>query len=763
MLDPTVYSPVAGGVSPSLQELGMRLHVPYNNDVALIEAIIPYAASIVSLYLPCNHTVLGSGRYEGRSTNRGWDSYDVEVKEIARLLAPHGISVNMLLNSIHVSSDILNNFQGSRLYRYLKEYAESGVEWLTVANIQLAMLLRRHFPSFKLDVSVLGLVDTVARAQYWHELVHPDMFCVDLDCSRDLKLIEQISRATGMPVKVLVLDFCLPDCPYKPWHYIHNALKEDNAFSCWEIRANRPWYYYRGRSVPPYYLHRYAGLIHDIKIVERNSDTSDILRNIRHYVEDSDSKYILPRGGIVQEGDSVPSIMSGFDKLYVTLNSKHPLFMPLQEHLFERTAICDRNCGACRFCYEAWKEEWQVREEYDLLAAYLREVFQDIATLRYYSGLLDSLHAQRHNVVFVATIKSMYAYIEETFQQVLYYFLALAFLELKSPLADSYISKVAPPALAAHLQQIRISLRDRQVICYSDFDESDRDSFLYLQRVITAAMTDRYAAYHLTEYYLRMHEEGTALEAIEKIELDGELLERFTVVAFQNGCYEAVLRLTVNLDHWFPAANPRHSRLNVMRRFSGVMTGTSGAKTSGETPLGPFVWYGQQEAFAFLYLNKLINGIPPARKELDVLADCAYALQVNKDRRLARMVYDFYLTADSANLTVLKRYHQLLLDMNKRKEAETIQRTIDQLYSEHERELGQIEQIENKAVRYAALADAYYRLRDYEHAALYASKLLDIDPKPARFREILRQSACISGNATVLSEYMHLLLPAQGR
>lgn len=753
--------PVAGAASKSLLDLGMRLHVPYNNDFGLIKEIIPFAPSIASIYLPCNHLVLGSGRYEGRATSRNWDGYDAEVKEIARTLAPYGISVNMLLNSIHVSADVLNNFQGSTLYRYLKGYEDSGVEILTVANIQLAILLRRYFPGFKLDVSVLGLVDSVAMAMYWHELAHPDMFCIDLDCSRDLKLIEQITAATGVPVKVLALDFCLPDCPYKPWHYFHNALKEENAFSCWETRANRPWYYYRGRGIPPYYLKQYAGLVRDIKIVERNSDTDTIVRCIRHYLEGSDSRYLLPQGGILQQADSAPLFLSGFDKLYGVLNSKHPLFRQLPEHVFEHTANCDKNCAACSFCYEVWKAEWQVREDYDLLKAYLLEVFPGPSTLRYYTGLLDTLHAQRHNVVFVENIKKMAAYVEEGFQPVLDYFLALVYLELKSPLADVYLTKLSNPALAGHLKQVRNSLWDSEIICYSDYDANDRDSFLYLHRVASAAADDKYAAYHLIEYYLRLREEDAALKAIGLTELDGELVERFTLVAFQNSCYKTVLSLTCGLERRWSADSHLFARLSAVRRFSAVMLGIPGDENMTETQLGPFVYYGQKEAFAYLYLNRLINCIAPNQKELDALSEYACTLQTNKDRYLARLVFDFYLTTDSSNLTLLKKYHQLLLDMNMQ-EAGTVQHLIDQLFEKHGAEFEQIELIENSAVRYAALAGAYYRLRDYELAALYASKLLDIDPEPAAIREILRRSANMTGNKLLLTEYAHLLFPEGG-
>lgn len=694
MIDMDSSGPAMHGKAPSLLDLGMRLHVPYNNDFGLIEKLIPYAPYIRSIYLPCNHNVLGSGRNEGRATNRNWDSYDAEVKDIAKIVAPHGIKVNMLLNSLHVSADILNNFQSSALYRYLKKYEFSDVEWLTVANIQLAMLLRRHFPRFKLDVSVLALIDSVKRAQYWYDLVRPDLFCLDLDRSKDLHLIENITLRTGVPVKVLVMDFCLPDCPYKPWHYIHNALKEENPFSCWQLRADKPWYYYKGRSIPPYYLGRYAGLIHDIKIVERNSDSETILRNVLHYAKQSDSRYMLPDGGIVQAGVMPPAISPSVDKLYYNLNSKHPLFKPLPDNVFDQTLGCDLNCGNCTFCYDVWKDEWQVRENYELLAGYVREMFTDPASQRYYLGLLDNLHGQRHNVAFIAAIRAMEEYVEEPFRTVLDYFLGLALIELKSPLADVYIKRLNVPELCEHLRQMQVVCRGQEVITYTDFDPYDTNSFVYLQRLVLDASSDSSARYNLIETYLRMREEKSAQELLESVELDEEMLKRFCLAAFDSSCYDIVILLTEHLENVAGLSAPLCARLSVVRQFSRLMKGL--AQEEGALSfLGTSSSYSQKENFAHLFLNNMCNGVRPNRHELEVLAVYCVTLQTEKYRAFAKMIYDFYLTLFPDQLNVLTKFQELLFDMNKRTEADEVSNVIDRLNLKNRGELDRLSDVKS--------------------------------------------------------------------
>ncbi len=738
-------------------DTAMRLHVPYNNDRALIDRLIPYASHIRSLYLPCNHTVLGSGRYEGRASNRNWETYDRELLEIAETLAPHDITVNMLLNSIHVSSDVLNNFQGSPLYQYLQKFEGSLVEWLTVANIQLAILIRKHFPRFKLDVSVLALIDSLKKAQYWYDLVRPDLFCVDLDHGKDLQLIHDITAVTGVPVKVLVMDFCLPDCPYKPCHYIHNALKEENAFSCWGIRGDKPWYYYKGRTIPPFFLHQYIGLINDIKIVERNSDSDTIIQNVRQYVEEVDSRFMVYRGGIVP-GDRGKLIISPtVDKLYYNLNSKHPLFKEVPVAVFEKTVACDHNCGVCTFCYDAWKEEWQVSESYELLSDYLKRWYVDGGKRDYYQRLLDHLHGQRHNVTFIESIKLMKEYVDGPFLQLLDYFTALAFLEAKSRLAEPYLERLAltAPELLSHLSQLQDSFRCRNVITYTPFDQYDECSFVTLNALESAGTADVSDCFRLIELLLSMGEEQAAEKHIASLTCDDELFVCLCLSAFNSGCYATVFRLCNTSVSAGLLTDSQRSRLELMAYFCCEMTGTVSVQ---EVP-GPFMTsnsYSHKENYARLYLNYRYHGLLPTRSEQEALLFYVSSLRRDKKRRDARTVYRFCLVLNPDHITLLKGYHELLLEMNLVEEGREVAGTIDQLYQKSRLIFDQIGTIPQSLQRLSALALQYHSIKDYENAALNAAKVVDNDPTSSRAWDLLFSSLKQKGDYSAYGNYSRL-------
>lgn len=747
------------GSSPKrLTDLGMRLHVPYNNDPGLIPALLPYADQIASVYLPCNHEVLGSGRYEGRAVGRNWGGYDEEVNRIAEQLAPYGIHITMLLNSIHIPSEILANFQGSALYRYLKRYEHSRVEWLAVANIQLAMLIRQHLPGFKLDVSVLGLVDSVSRARYWNDLVHPDLFCVDLDCSRNLSLIRQITEATGVPVKILALDFCLPECPYKPWHYIHNALKEESAFNCWSVRATEPWRYYRGRAVPPFYLQQYAGIVRDIKIVERNADTPTVLSYIRHYAESLSSKYLLPDGGLIPAGGRGKRMNPAWEQLYLKLNCKHPLFRELPEQVYQATAACDHSCMSCTLCYDVWKQEWQVRENYGLLKDEVTRQFSHPVDQRYYLRLLDTLHAQRHNLLFLRNIKRIRNYAAAGFYQVLDYLYLLALLEMKClQRFEAGVDLLQNQELKEDLLRLQQNLTGTDILTYGSFDQDDTTSFYYLNQLEKRAAIDCDAWFELVEAWLLAGEEenAAAVFGVPPEQPGLKRLEELILFSFQNECYQTVVKLTEPGSDWQAADGRSRERFAVLRRFARLMIdGAAGAPSEHEQP-GAFVWYGPREAFAYLYCLWHDRKMGLNRKEIDGLTGFVESLLRSEDWGLAGQVCSLCLQSEPDNLAILRRM-QKVAEATCSPELASLGQRIDALYVAITPELDRIETLENKAAAHAARAELYYRIKDFDQALIQAAHLLDIDPTPRRFRAILHHSAMVTAHSEALQKYAHL-------
>ena len=88
------WRPRPRGHVASILDLGMKLHVPYNNDFKLIAALGPYAKYIASIYLPCDSRVLGTGRYDRTLALRNWSTYDRELGGILERVRPLGIDIN---------------------------------------------------------------------------------------------------------------------------------------------------------------------------------------------------------------------------------------------------------------------------------------------------------------------------------------------------------------------------------------------------------------------------------------------------------------------------------------------------------------------------------------------------------------------------------------------------------------------------------------------------------------------------------------------
>lgn len=707
----------------TILDLGMRLHVPYNNDFGLIDAITPLARYIRSLYLPCNFEILSSGRYGGNTTIRNWRTYDREVRKIVTRLRPLGIHVNMLFNSTYVKPSTLQSFESSPLHTYLEERIADGIEWVTLANIELAKCVRRCFPSLKIDVSVLAFIDSVRRARYWQDLVRPNMICMDLDQGRNLPLIKSIGEMTGLPVKVLVNSFCLPECPYKSFHYIHFSLRESSPFtSCWEERSRRPWRFYAGRIVPPYYLRHYQGLIRDLKITDRSAPTPVIVRLIRYYAEELESKHYVPDRGETTGASGLPEIGYNVQRPYYEHNARHPWLMELPENVFDKTGTCDRNCHQCNFCYQTWQRQWSVNEDLPALQDFIARTARSADERRYYEDLLLSLHYQRHNVPFVRHLRNVLAYTDPAFADLFHYLRALAYHEAREDaLADKYLVLVRDPPLQKVLRACLESTRDAPVIRYLDFDDQDPESFQYLARLRREQGVDALA--RRAETYLKLGESEQALPLIEAIGNDPELLDRLIDVAFRNKRYPLTITLlerkTAELDvpdqiRWawalFRLSRPWKQRLYRVRM--GSLKGVH---------LDPVL--------QFYYLKLLLaeGRVPPGAIPLDPLLTLAGRLQRNHDLALAAEVLQTLLVLDPDHVAGLRRYQTVLREMNRMEEAAAMTRRIAAIHEKHAAQLERASRAERPQDHHFGLSEVYFAMRDFEAAARHARQAVTAD------------------------------------
>ena len=645
----------------SILDLGMKLHVPYNGDLKLIDGLRPLAPFIRAIYLPCDPRVAGTGR---SLADRDWDAYDREVATLVDGLRPLGIQVNMLFNGCWIDPRVVATFPSTALYFYLKRQAERGLEWVTISHIALARMVRRYFPELKLDLSTVAMVGSVERARYWQDRVAPDMICVDDDRARDLRLIRSLRETFGAPVKIIANSKCLTDCPFKWVHQTYHSRCEDNPFDCWRVRARFPWHAYHGLIIPPYYLRCYEGLVEDIKLVDRASPTPEILDIVRFYAEPCDSRQHLSPAYRA----SGPTAT----RLFQQARCKHPWMRALDAKVFHKTSTCNRDCATCGLCYRTWRREWRVVEDLDVLRRCLARVSRSRADTVYYTEMLDALHARMHDQTFLRQLHLHLAYCDKRYHDLLRYLLAIARAESGAPdLAARDAAAVGDAEVRSSLRRILAGLRGAPPLRYQPTDERDPRSFSSLAAL--RGSTAPTAPLRLLEFFCGAREEEQARAVVPALGEPGrQAAGRLITLALASRLYQ----LTLDLCERFRAETPAHevALAELMARFRTGRAWRPAFQRLRRTAAAPsylhlvYAWWR-------LCAEAGARAIPAAT--VDRLFDFSAALVRDGDLAYAAEVLDLVRAARPRDRRVLIHLRELLLEENLPARARAVSALVD--------------------------------------------------------------------------------------
>ncbi len=339
----------------TIADLGMKIRVPYNHDLTLIDQVIEYKDYIDSIYLaPSSSALLTSGAGTLLPTV---PDYDEIVRDIIRRLKRHNIDVYMLLNAYYITQDILMDFKGSTLYTYLRKMDRYGLQHVTVADILLAQRIRTYFPDWKIEASVNAKIDSVTKARYWKECVGVDSITVLLDINKKPLLIKAIKEAVRVPITMIAHEICVPDCPYEIQHCLsplfYKGGSEPIFFDCGMMMRNKPWLAYQGPIIVPYNLRYYKGIVEIVKLAGRRYTTEHIVNTIRHYALNINSlAYFYNHGIPARKGEALHPYLQQF----IFNDIKHPYLYEEPKSVFKKTAFCNRDCAKCDWCYKTWKK-----------------------------------------------------------------------------------------------------------------------------------------------------------------------------------------------------------------------------------------------------------------------------------------------------------------------------------------------------------------------------------------------------------------------
>ncbi len=264
------------------------------------------------------------------------------VETVAETCDSHDVDLEVVMNPLCTAEVISSRDGFSEFERTLSELDDVGVERLVLSD---PLLIQRAVErGFRVSVSCISEVNTPQRARYYDEL-GVDEITLDTNVNRRLDVIEAIASEVSARLRVIVNEGCLPDCPYRPYHFClfshatraGAGVTEDSYYvRCVSERVNNPVLLVQQPFVRPEDLDEYRRLgVETFKIAGRANSIRWIKRAVEAYLRREYDGNLL-------------------DILDCPTTLRHLIYLDNGEldGLLERAGRCDQRCSECGFCEE---------------------------------------------------------------------------------------------------------------------------------------------------------------------------------------------------------------------------------------------------------------------------------------------------------------------------------------------------------------------------------------------------------------------------
>jgi len=303
--------------------MGFSVCFPYNHDPALWERLSPFADVVEEVYAELHPDVFPSMR-----TMKGQLSPDDHMGNLSRLMSEvkgHDVALDLILNAC--PTDWVDEHA---LFGCIGRLLAEGEVRVTISDFYWAMRLRKEFPDLHLGVSTTVEVDNQNAAMIWRDLVGVETVVIGRRINKDPRRIKEI-RDLGVRIKMVVSDTCTDDCPLRPRHFALFGQKKDLAdmacveerllYVCAGLKHELPVWHLVKKTVLPFQLPRYEGLVDMVKLNDRRKDTDTNIDNLVRYLDMEDDV--------------------------------HPMFGYRESpETFDYLSRCRRTCADCTWCAE---------------------------------------------------------------------------------------------------------------------------------------------------------------------------------------------------------------------------------------------------------------------------------------------------------------------------------------------------------------------------------------------------------------------------
>jgi len=282
-----------------------------------------YREHIREVYFPLTGENIGTGRPS------------LPDKHLTGFLESGIFPVSVLINPLVLPRPV-NEISGGIIKKveyYLKNYNLIGV---TLANLALAKIIRKTFPSLELTASTLMEISNeqqlVMIGDVFDRLVPPGRIL------RDIRTLKMLKKRFKGKIRIMVNEGCLPSCVFRTQHF-YEMSNPDIAYPdslCYELLEEKPWLRLTGGWILPQHLSLIEGLFDEIKLSGRIS-----LQRPERYFRVLES-YLFRKALYPHETGGGPASVN--------------VPMDIRTDFFKYTLSCRKNCSSCKFCEDYWKK-----------------------------------------------------------------------------------------------------------------------------------------------------------------------------------------------------------------------------------------------------------------------------------------------------------------------------------------------------------------------------------------------------------------------
>lgn len=302
----------------------LRFSVPWNGDQSLLDLLEERVGRFERLYAALPPWIAATGRpWTGGATRQ---TYRQEMTRLCTRLGRWNVGLTLLANAPVMPID------ADALVAEANWAAERVPDVRVVfADLAVAERLAHRLEGVEIGVSCAADVKTPMQATLWKQAANASIITVARSINRDLGRLRAI-RNVGVDISVVLMDVCLPDCPWHSSHLVANAsgpnldrcllgIRHECHPSAVRVRNESP-HLLAVKEPLPGHLRFYAGLGVEMKLPGRSIPSDQILQALDFY----------------WEAESLDHPVLGYSE---------------PAEAWDKIATCSRDCAECGYCKTA--------------------------------------------------------------------------------------------------------------------------------------------------------------------------------------------------------------------------------------------------------------------------------------------------------------------------------------------------------------------------------------------------------------------------